>query len=62
VQLQLFDSFALEKDLEQRRQTIKKTIKKMGPQVRSYIVYSIIKGWKTKKVRRTLTLQNTAQI
>ena len=34
----------------------------MGPQVQSYIVYSVLKGWKTKRVRRTLTFQKKGQI
>jgi hypothetical protein len=62
VQVMQYDSFALEKDIEQRRQTIRKTIKKMGPQARDYMVYSQVKGWKTKKVKRTLTIEKNGAI
>ncbi len=51
-----FDSFG-ERDVEQRRKTIKKTISQMSPQTVKYEVFSTAKGWTTKKLLKTLTMQ-----
>jgi hypothetical protein len=34
----------------------------MGPQAAEYMVYSQVKGWKTKKVKRTLTIEKDGAI
>jgi len=34
----------------------------MGPQAKDYTVYSQVKGWKTKKVKRTLTIEKNGAI
>ena len=34
----------------------------MGPQARDYMVYSQVKGWKSKKVKRTLTIEKNGGI
>lgn len=34
----------------------------MGPQASNYMVYSVVKGWKTKKVKRTLTIEKNGAI
>jgi len=34
----------------------------MGPQAAEYMVYSLVKGWKTKKVKRTLTIDKNGAI
>lgn len=60
-QLIEFDSFG-ERDVEQRRKTIKKTISQMGPKTCRYEVISTIKGWKTKKLVKALTMQPDGQI
>lgn len=62
VQVLEFDSFASEKDAELRRQNIRRTIKKLGSKIQNYLVYSTVKGWKTKRVQRNLIFHPNGDI
>jgi hypothetical protein len=62
LQLIEFDSFN-DQFVEERRQTIRKTIKTMKPETHTYETFSLAKGgWKAKKLTKKMTIDPNGEI